>query len=105
MMMPPDVMSQATDAFRTIEAALKEAASQMADIVAAHLLRQPTPRTWMPNFAVRGEVLGALRCGRRCSSSLVLQDRDEGRDRRNCETLRHLIPVQRQTRFLEFSMM
>jgi enamine deaminase RidA (YjgF/YER057c/UK114 family) len=60
MTMPSDVTSQSRNCFKTIEAALKEAGFELADIVrATYYITDITDAD--AHFAVCGEVLGDIR--------------------------------------------
>jgi enamine deaminase RidA (YjgF/YER057c/UK114 family) len=60
MTMPADVTSQTRNCFKTIEAALKEAGFEMADIVRATYYVTDVKHA-DAHFAVCGEVLGGIR--------------------------------------------
>jgi enamine deaminase RidA (YjgF/YER057c/UK114 family) len=60
MMMPSDVTSQSRNCFKTIEAALKEAGFEMADVVRATYYLTDV-RDADAHLAVCGEVLGDIR--------------------------------------------
>ena len=60
MTMPSDVMSQSRNCFKTIEAALKEAGFEMADIVRATYYITDIKNA-DAHFSVCGEILGEIR--------------------------------------------
>jgi len=60
MTMPSDVTSQSRNCFKTIEAALKEAGFEMADVVRATYYLTDV-RDADAHFVVCGEVLGEIR--------------------------------------------
>ena len=60
MTMPSDVMSQSRNCFKTIEAALKEAGFEMADIVRATYYI-PDVKDADAHLSVCGEILGEIR--------------------------------------------
>ena len=60
MTMPADVTSQSRNCFKTIEAALKEAGFEMADIVRVNYFITDA-KDADAHFAVCGEVLGDIR--------------------------------------------